>query len=276
MTDSLKLKSNIMKPLFSIFFLSIIIYPCQTLKSQYSDIRDEVKDKETKIDLFYLQEIMNGYFQCYFEYPEDIQSLIHFEESYRQVYPNFWEQSYGNTVAPDYNLRYLKEHQNEICIWKNDTITIIQLNDSILSTLINSPFGPCDLNLLVNKVDGRNYAAALKNLSSPRYFDNSGRAVIETNELDSLLNKKKLEIQTKFLIKGEFTFSTYEYNEETIPINVFFEYIYKDGLFYYCKEKEKVKSNLPFFQKLNESLKHFCKEYNISRIIFPLPEYNLK
>lgn len=240
-----------------------------SLSSSYSNYNDLFSEEEPKIDLYSFEEMVEGYFQYYFEYPKTIESLIDFEEIFILAYPNFWPHPYKDIVIN--NLLYLKENQDAIKIERKETSIVIQLNESVLLNIAEE-LHPCSLTYFTDEYSRECFFLSNK-FYSPRYFDENGYAIIQTEYLDSVFNKKKNQLQEEYLKQDEFTFPTFSFEKQDIPIYVFFEYSKNNRLSYFCERNNKFDSDLLFFRKLENFLVEFCENSGIGKIIFPIPEY---
>lgn len=268
MTDCLKNKSK--KLLMNIFFVLVAFSPLSTYAQSENCNCKELMNGQ-KIDLSIFSDMMDSYYQYHFEYPDNMKSLIDFEERCMQVYP---DPEPWNSIALSCNLPYLKRNQSSIKVIKSDTAVIVQQNDSILFKTTFA-FGPCDWLALMEE-NPIEYIGVYRKYSSPRYFDAAGSAIIDTHLLDSIFTEKKLFYQKKCLKEGKFILPTYGSVSQTIPVFTFFDYTIDSGIRYFCNKEAIFNSQLLFFKEFSSFLKEFCLLYNVDRIIFSCPEYTEK
>lgn len=268
MTDCLKNKSK--KLLMNIFFVLVAFSPLSTYAQSENCNCKELMNGQ-KIDLSIFSDMMDSYYQYHFEYPDNMKSLIDFEEQCMQVYP---DPEPWNSIALSCNLPYLKRNQSSIEVIKSDTAVIVRQNDSILFKTTFA-FGPCDWLALMEE-NPIEYIGVYRKYSSPRYFDAAGSAIIDTHLLDSIFTEKKLFYQKKCLKEGKFILPTYGSVSQTIPVFTFFDYPIDSGIRYFCNKEAIFNSQLLFFKEFSSFLKEFCLLYNVDRIIFSCPEYTEK
>lgn len=172
-----------MKIYIYLFLFSLFLFP-DIMYAQDEKIPETAIDKE-KVNLMIFSGMIETYFLYYYDYPNNMTSLIDFEKSYFLAYPdvNSWEQSERDMLLKN-DFLFLEQYQNDIVIMKNDSDVVIKLNDWIL---YKNPklIGPCDLMELLH-LPLEIYIHDYKKMSSPRYFNNAGRAIIKTQVLDSL------------------------------------------------------------------------------------------
>ena len=260
-----------MKIYIYLFLFSLFLFP-DIMYAQDEKIPETAIDKE-KVNLMIFSGMIETYFLYYYDYPDNMTSLIDFEKSYFLAYPdvNSWEQSERDMLLKN-DFLFLEQYQNDIVIMKNDSDVVIKLNDWIL---YKNPklIGPCDLMELLH-LPLEIYIHDYKKMSSPRYFDNAGRTIIKTQVLDSLYKSNLHLLQRKYLKKGKFVVPTYTRNKQTVPIYTFYEYSpTKNGLYYFCRKDDLLTSDFLFYTKLEEFLKEFCLTHGIERMIFPCIEY---
>lgn len=223
-----------------------------------------------------LDVIVSNYFNHYFRYPDKAEDLILFAEYFLKTYPNV-DNSCKNNLNMEI-LPYLRKNMKHILIEedKGNTYTMRMDNDTLL--YISSsfwPFSPCEDSLFIGG-NPTEYYHYNENLRIPRFYSSHNKAILYPDSVYQDFKREVLNIQHKYIVlsNSSLPYKFYIYKNDTVPILSMLEYNWGEPLRYYCSG-EPVKSNFPFYRKLNSYLKRFCKLYKCKRILFTLPDYNI-
>ncbi len=239
----------------------------QSTESMDSILRDT-------FNIPFLQDIVEQYYYYYYDFPNNPSELIRFskkigEETSLQYYN-------ADKVICKVTIPKLEYYKDNLDFQRKDTRSFeILLFDTLLAKCTdnyNFVSRPCEIGEYTRETCDV-YKLFLSQLRKiPVFYDQENEPIIYP-EYVSFIDDFKLkfsELKEKYLEK-----SCYRYHKACrIPLYTFYEYKAGVGLFLYCTQ-EKVDENQIYLKRLEEYLSSFCKEEQISRLIFFAPElYN--
>lgn len=227
--------------------------------------------------IFYpcLDVVVSNYYNYYFRFPDKAKDLIHFAEYFFEVYPDV-DNSCKNNLKMEI-LPFLKKNMKHILIEEDEgnTYTIRIDSDTLLHVSpLFMPFSPCEDSFFIGK-SPNDYYHYCENFRTPRFYSLHNKVVLFSDSVYQDFKRGVQNVQHKYidLSNDSVPYKYYIYENDTIPVCSMLEYVANKSLRYYCNG-EKIKSEFPFYEKLESFLMHFCKLYKCNRILFMLPDYN--
>ena len=216
-----------------------------------------------RYDYYYLRDIVENYY--YYQYPNSASEIIQFTEYCLTVDTNYFSSPEKKIIQSKILPRL---DNSNIQIINNDGFGILQNNDTLFYYK-KQLFSPCEIDLFIGD-SVQEYYAFYNKFSKPRFFNEEGHAIILSGQNIEFQNDLVKYAELQIRMNG-IPFRYYVNGKDTIPVFLFLEYDFENGLRSFCDKKKTLHES--YYQPLDSLCNRFCNENKIARIIFSSLNY---